>query len=245
MNYLKLASLLNAKEKKDVVIPRDYDKIILSANQMEKVEKWFEKNYDAEKGGFPLEKGVIELEVKMGIITQQTYIMFDLHTDKVHFTIYDMYGEIMIEFNSFIKGDVMKNEIIDTYDIRERMLKAEFRSKQDGLMWYTLNIFMQVSYFMMNFIDDTEVVRVRSINGVHEKNTSKGRVVKNSRKIGRKIYRFRIDNDLPKREYHAKTMAWTRRAHWRYLKDGRKVFVKQTTVKRSQDAQVEAGEYRL
>ncbi|MCU5282762.1 hypothetical protein OCA22_30935 [Bacillus cereus] len=112
-------------------------------------------------------------------------------------------------------------------------------------MLYSLNIFMQVSYFMMNFMEDKEIVQIKESNYSNAGTKETTQVGKNNWTIGRKNYRFRIHEELPKREYHAKTMAWTRRGHWRYLKGGRKVFVKQTVVRRKPDVQVETGEYKL
>ncbi|HHT7008542.1 hypothetical protein [Bacillus cereus group sp. BfR-BA-01328] len=245
MKNQNFLSLLGAKNQQVFVMPEGYDKIIVSATQMEKIEKWYEANYNIENGGFPLEKGVIELEVKMNRLSQETYIQFELHEENIHVTLYDAYGDIIIEFHSYIYKGNIRNKIVNTYDLKKYKLEKEFALAKDKIMLYSLNIFMQVSYFMMNFIEDKEIVQMKESNYSNTGKKETTHVGKNNRKIGRKTYRFHIREELPKREYHAKTMAWTRRGHWRYLKNGRKVFVKQTVVRRKPDAQVETGEYKL
>lgn len=245
MKNQNFLSLLGAKNKKVFIMPEGYDKIIVSATQMEKIEKWYEANYNIENGGFPLEKGVIELEVKMNSLSQETYIQFELHEENIHVTLYDAYGEIIIEFHSYIYKGKIRNKIVNTYDLKKYQLEKEFALAKDKLMLYSLNIFMQVSYFMINFMEDKEIVQMKENHYSNAGTKGTTQVGKNNRKMGRKTYKFRIREELPKREYHAKTMAWTRRGHWRYLKDGRKVFVKQTVVRRKPDAQVETGEYKL
>ncbi|WP_144536852.1 hypothetical protein [Bacillus thuringiensis] len=245
MKSQNFLSLLGEKNKKVFVMPEGYDKIIVSATQMEKIEKWYEANYNIENGGFPLEKGVIELEVKMNRLSQETYLQFELHEKDIHVTLYDAYGDIIIEFHSYIYKGKIRNKIVNTYDLKKYKLEKEFALAKDKLMLYSLNIFMQVSYFMINFMEDNEIVQIKESNYGNTITKGTEQDGKNSRKIGRKTYKFRIRENLPKREYHAKTMAWTRRGHWRYLKDGRKVFVKQTVVRRKPDAQAETGEYKL
>lgn len=245
MKSQNFLSLLGAKNKKVFVMPEGYDKIIVSATQMEKIEKWYEANYNIENGGFPLKKGVIELEVKMNRLSQETYLQFELHEKDIHVTLYDAYGDIIIEFHSYIYKGKIRNKIVNTYDLKKYKLEKEFALAKDKLMLYSLNIFMQVSYFIINFMEDKEIVQIKEINYGNPITKGTEQDGKNSRKIGRKTYKFRIREELPKREYHAKTMAWTRRGHWRYLKDGRKVFVKQTVVRRKPDAQAETGEYKL
>lgn len=245
MKNKNFLSLLGAKNQKVFVMPEGYDKIIVSATQMEKIEKWYEKNYDSGNGGFPLEKGVIELEVKMNRLSQETYIQFELHEENIHFTLYDKYGDIIIEFYSYMYKGKIRNKILNTYNFNKYKLEKEFAFAKDKLMLHSLNIFMQVSYFMINFMEDKEIVRMKEKNYSNAGTKETTQVGKHNRTIGRKTYRFRISEELPKREYHAKTMAWTRRGHWRYLKDDRKVFIKQTVVKRKPDVQVETGEYKL
>lgn len=237
------------------MLPKKYDKydrIVVDEKDFERISKWVHNNYETENGAFPLEKGILQINAQFNGLDATSFNVFELHKNYINIEIYDSKEDKLLEFEIRNINGELKYNLKDSFKMKSPSLQAQADFRNNRMMTFTAKMFMQIMYFMANFIEEKRVVREikpqyqpSNLLEVKPKSTP---VKRSIRTIGRTTYRLTANREvLEKRPYERHTNAWTRRGHFRYLKNGNRVWIEPTVVKAKgvKEAEIESATYKL
>ncbi|EMA6344834.1 hypothetical protein U3450_003890 [Bacillus cytotoxicus] len=234
-----------------------FDRIILNAKNIEFMNTYMKEIAEVDLH-IPLEQGVLIIEKWFN---DKVDVFFPFWQDKERNV---MVVEIFTE--EFGKKRIAKAEIdsngkiniVDTIMMDVSFQNLSFQEKQLMLkeiynfVNLAIDALARIFYLMTNYREQKIVTLKENTIRVSKNKTNKNKKKKSiSRKIKRVEYKLssealeQMKITAKRKRYMRHTNSWTRRGHWRQYKSGKRVWIEPTTIKLSDNNDIEAAEYRL
>lgn len=219
------------------MLPEKYkklDRIILNKQDLDFINNNIENDKVTEIQT-PLPKGILIIEKLIN--GKEAYFPFlvDELNQKIKMEIYtEELGTIKVaevESNNFGEVDIISQSSHWNFSNEQRKI---FTNEIKMLGKHGMHTLLKI-FYLMNTYRETKVIHTSKSLVEPKKNINNKKKHKKVRKIKRTIYQIATDQlkeiqDLEKRKYERHTNNWTRRGHWRLYKNGKRVWIKPTTI---------------
>jgi hypothetical protein len=221
------------------------DHIVLTEDDATRIMNWDKDNHhkhSQDEFNFPLTEGVVEVESYFEPIktTFTTLTYFKIEEDGILFRQFDKAD--MKEIVSFKVAGSDDEEFGEGFsDVKSYVSRAQ---KVDVGNTIRMTTYLCFCVFKYMTIVEKHVVEEKERKTIIKKQKSKKSSKSNKSKvvkISTSKYKFNFNNNP--RDYERQTFAWNVRGHWRYYKNGNKVWVSPYTKGDKKD--VETKEYRI